>query len=193
MHKKLPKIYHYIDKFNYNYIKALHKDIALIFRNYDKKIDQNLIKKIKLFCDKNNRKLFISNNLNLAIKHNLNGIYIPSFNKNLIINRSNLKKNFIILGSAHNIKEIREKEKQNVDVIFLSPLFKVKKFKNYLNLFKFNCLSKLTKKKIIALGGISKKNINKLRLLKCYGFASISFIKLSNKKCIVSNLLKINE
>ena len=53
MHKKLPKIYHYIDEFNYNYIKALHKDIALIFRNYDKKIDENLIKKIKLFCAKN--------------------------------------------------------------------------------------------------------------------------------------------
>ena len=190
MHKKLPKIYHYIDEFNYNYIKALHKDIALIFRNYDKKIDQNLIKKIKLFCDKNNRKLFISNNLNIAIKHNLNGIYIPSFNRNLKINRSNLKKNFIILSSAHNIKEIREKEKQNVDVIFLSPLFKVKKYKNYLNLNKFNFLSKFTKKKIVALGGISEKNVNKLSLTNCNGFASISFIKVLNKKCIVSYLLK---
>ena len=147
MHKKLPKIYHYIDKFNYNYIKALHKDIALIFRNYHKKIDENLIKKIKLFCVKNKRKLFISNNLNLALKHNLNGVYIPSFNKNLKINRANLKKNFIVLSSAHNIKEIREKQQQNVDVIFLSPLFKVKKSKNYLNLNKFNFLSKFTKKK----------------------------------------------
>ena len=52
MHKKLPKIYHYIDEFNYNYIKALHKDIALIFRNYDKKIDQNLIKKSNYFAIK---------------------------------------------------------------------------------------------------------------------------------------------
>ncbi len=190
MHKKLPKIYHYIDEFNYNYIKALHKDIALIFRNYDKKIDENLIKKIKLFCIKNRRKLFISNNINLARKYNLNGVYIPSFNKNLQVKKYTLKKDFIILGSAHNLKEIRQKEKQNVDAIFLSPLFEVKKSKNYLDLFKFNFLSKLTKKKIIALGGISKKNIIKLGLLKCDGFASISFIKILNKKCIVSNLLK---
>ena len=48
MHKKLPKIYHYIDKFNYNYIKALHKDIALIFRNYHKKIEAMKINPAKM-------------------------------------------------------------------------------------------------------------------------------------------------
>ena len=190
MHKKLPKIYHFIDQFNYNYIKALHKDIALIFRNYDKKTNENLVKKIKLFCNKNKRKLFISNNLNLAIKYNLNGIYIPSFNKNLKVGNFNLKKDFIVLGSAHNIKEINEKEKQKVDAIFLSPLFKTNKSNDYLDLSKFNFLSKFSRKKIIALGGISEKNVNKLSLTNCEGFASISFIKVLKKKCIVSYLLK---
>ena len=69
-------------------------------------------------------------------------------------------------------------------------MFKVKKYKNYLNLNKFNFLSKFTKKKIVALGGISEKNVNKLSLTNCNGFASISFIKVLNKKCIVSYLLK---
>ena len=42
---------------------------------------------------------------------------IPSFNKNLNLRKYKLKKNFLIIGSAHSLKEIRVKEKQNVDLI----------------------------------------------------------------------------
>ena len=59
--------------------------------------------------------------------------------------------------------------------IFLSSLFK--RNKNYLGLNKFKLLSKLTKKKIIALGGISQQNIKSLRLLNNPDFAGISFFE----------------
>ena len=108
---------------------------------------------------------------------NLDGIYIPSFNKDLKINYFSKKKNFYLLGSAHNIKEIRQKEMQNVDYIFLSPIFLTKKSKNYLGTYKFNSLVKQTKKKVICLGGIKKKNLNKIKLLNTYGFSSISLFK----------------
>ena len=75
-----------------------------------------------------------------------------------------LKKNFKIIGSAHNIKEIKIKEIQNVKRFFISSLFK--KNKNYLGINKFKLISKLTNKKVVALGGISKKNINKLKTFK---------------------------
>ena len=42
------------------------------------------------------------------------------------------KKNFMILGSAHNQKEIQEKISQKCKAIFLSPVFNVKKSKNYM-------------------------------------------------------------
>ena len=32
-----------------------------------------------------------------------------------------------LLGSAHNLREINEKKKQGIDLIFLAPIFKVKK------------------------------------------------------------------
>ncbi|SVC70411.1 uncharacterized protein METZ01_LOCUS323265, partial [marine metagenome] len=67
-----------------------------------------------------------------------------------------LKKDFIIIGSAHNLREIRIKELQRVDAIFLSSIFK--KNNNYLGLFKFLNLNSLSKKNVIALGGISQKN-----------------------------------
>jgi len=117
----------------------------------------------------------LSNNIKLAISLNLNGAYIPSFNKNLKHLNYPLKKNFIVVGSAHNLKEIRIKEQQGVQGIFLSSVFK--KNKNYLGFNKFKLLSLLTQKKIIALGGISNKNLNQLNLTKCYGIAGISFFE----------------
>ena len=52
------------------------------------------------------------------------------------------------MGSAHNVYQIRQKEKQSVEILFLSPLFKTKKYKDGLGIIKFNLLSRLTKKKI---------------------------------------------
>ena len=76
------------------------------------------------------------------------------------------RKNFLIIGSAHNNKELKIKEIQLVKIIFLSSLFK--KNKNYLGVNKFKLLSKLANTKIVALGGISIKNLKKLNLLNCY-------------------------
>ena len=81
----------------------------------------------------------------------------------------------MILGSAHNISEIRLKELQRVNAIFLSSIFK--KNKNYLGINKFNSLSLLSNKPFIALGGISVNNLKKLALTNCHGFAGISFFE----------------
>ena len=105
---------------------------------------------------------------------NLDGLYLPSFNKSLKYSNLNLKKGFKILGSAHNISEIKTKEKQNCEYIFLSPLFKTNKHKHYLNVIKFNLISNITKKKIVCLGGISSKNLKKIYLTKSVGIGSIS-------------------
>ena len=111
----------------------------------------------------------------MAIRLDLDGAYIPAFNKSLNHLSYSYKKKFKIIGSAHNIKEIREKEIQNVSKIFLSSLFK--KNKNYLGINKFKFITNLTKKKIVALGGVSQKNIKKLRLIKNLEFAGISYFE----------------
>ena len=113
--------------------------------------------------------------MKLAIKLNLDGAYIPSFNKEKKHLAYSVKKNFILLGSAHNIYEIRTKELQNVNAIFLSSIFK--KNKNYLGINKFKSLYLLSGKPLIALGGISVNNLKKLALTNCHGFAGISFFE----------------
>ena len=134
-----------------------------------------LILKIKNYCRKKKIKFYLSNNIKLAINLNLDGAYIPSFKKDYNHLSFSYKKSFKLIGSAHNLKEIRNKELQKVEKIFLSSLFK--KNKNYLGINKFKLLSKLTMKKIVTLGGISKKNINKLSLLDNFEFAGISYFE----------------
>ena len=175
MHNKILNKYYFINKFNESHIDKQDKGAVIIYRNYDQKIDEKLIIKIKNYCKKKGNKFLLSNNIKLAIKLNLDGAYIPSFNKNTKHLSYSLTKKFIILGSAHNINEMNTKELQNVNAIFLSSIFK--KNKNFLGIYKFKLLSHLTKRPIIALGGISKNNLKKLNLINCLGFAGISFFE----------------
>ena len=171
------KKYYFINKFNPNHIKKLDKDISIIYRNYRSSININLLLKIRDFCKKNGRKFYLSNNIKFALKYNLNGVYLPAFNKSINHLSYKFKKKFLIIGSAHNLKEIKIKEKQGCDEIFISPLFKIIKKKGFLNISRFNYLCSLTKKNIIALGGINEKNFNQLNSVNSNGFASISWIK----------------
>jgi thiamine-phosphate pyrophosphorylase len=175
MHNKILNKYYFIKKFDQSHIDKQDKKTIIIFRNYDQKIDKKLILIIKNYCRKKGNKFLISNNIKLAISLNLDGIYIPSFIKDKGHLSYSVRKNFIVLGSAHNIYEMRTKEIQGVKAIFLSSLFK--KNKNYLGVNKFKLLSLLTKKPLIALGGISTSNLKKLNLTDCVGFAGISFFE----------------
>ena len=163
--------YYFINKFEPNHITKLDKDISIIYRNYNSPINPNLLIKIRDFCKKNRRKFYLSNNIKLALKFNLNGAYLPSFNTDTKHLNYKIKNNFLLIGSAHNLREIRIKETQKVSQIFVSSLFKLEK--NYLGFYKFINLSKLSKSKIVALGGISKNNLKRLSLLKISGYAGI--------------------
>ena len=169
--------YYFINKFDTNNINNQDKQTVIIYRNYSSNIKNNedLILKIKNYCKKKRVKFYLSNNIKLATKLDLDGAYIPSFNKNTNHLAYSFKKNFDLVGSAHNLKEIRIKEKQGVKKIFLSSLFKENK--NFLGINKFKLLSNLTKKNIVALGGISKSNLTKLKFLNHLDFAGISYFE----------------
>ena len=175
MHNFLPKQYYFIDKFDKKNIDKLKLNTGIIYRNYSTKLNKKLILKLKFYCKKRKLKFFVSNNFKIAHQLKLDGAYIPSFNIDFRHLNYQIRNNFIIIGSAHNIKEVRIKELQKTNLIFISSIFK--KNKNYLGFNKFNNIKKITKTNIIALGGVSKKNIKKLKLLNCFGFAGISYFK----------------
>ena len=170
------KKYYFINKLDTNNINKQDKQTVIIYRNYSsKKNEETVILNIKKYCKKKTVKFYLSNDVKLAIKLSLDGVYIPSFNKSFKHLAYSYKKNFEIIGSAHSLKEIRTKEKQKVERIFISSLFK--KNENFLGINKFKNLAKLTKKTVVALGGVSKKNQKKLNILNLSDFAGISYFE----------------
>lgn len=186
MQKKIPYIYYFINEYNIDELTNLEKNINLIFRNYKDNLEIDVIKSIKKFCKISKRKFYLSNDIKLALKLKLDGVYIPSFNKTInYVSKSSLPNKFEVIGSAHNVNEIKIKKLQGCSKIFLSPLFKTTKSKKFLSITKFNFMT-LSQKSIdfIALGGIDKSNYKKLKLINIIGFAGISWIKKNGLKNI---------
>ena len=176
MHIHKLKKYYFINEFNQNHLISLNKNISFIWRNKDKETPINTLIKLRDFCKKNQRSFYISNNVKLAERINANGVYISSTNRNLILKTNKFKKKFKILGSAHNLNEIKIKKLQKIEEIFLSPLFK-EKTNQQLNIYRYLKLRKITKMKDISLGGINKRNIKKLNMIKPFGFAGITYFE----------------
>ena len=124
MHKKIPKKYYFIKKFDKSNIDKQDNNTTIIYRNYSKKPNIKEILKIKRFCKNKSIKFLLSNDVKLSIKLNLDGAYLPSFNKDFKHLGYGLNSNFLLIGSAHNLSEIRNKELQKVKLIFLSSIFK---------------------------------------------------------------------
>ena len=175
MHHYFFKKYFFIDKFEPKIIECQDKNTVIIFRNYKTKNILSEIEKVRKYCFKNQYKLYLANDIKLAIKLNLDGAYIPSFNKNFYHLSYKFKKNFKLIGSAHNNYEYKIKILQKVQIIFLSSIFKQNL--NYLGLNRFRNLAKNFRTNTVALGGVSYKNIKMLKLLKIIGFAGISYFK----------------
>ena len=157
-------------------MKNNNTSLGIIYRNYNAKKREKELIKIAKACKESRKQLYVSNDVKLAIKVKAEGVYVPSFNKTKSYANFE-KKNIKILGSAHNQKEIKKKISQRCSAVFLSPIFFVKKSKSFLGLHKFNYLSHRNKTNIFALGGISKNNIQKLKMLNINGFGGIRIFK----------------
>ena len=172
MHKL---IFYFIDEFKKKHLINLDKNISIIYRNYNKIYSENEVLEIKKFCLSTNRNLFISNNIYLANKLNLDGVYLPSFNKSTRYNCFKFKKNFDVIGSAHNVTELNTKIRQKVKSIFIAPVFKKKRYK--LGIYGFLKLKNFTNRNLIILGGVTKEKMNMISFLNAEGFAAINYFQ----------------
>ena len=119
--------------------------------------------------------MYLSNNFKLALKLRLDGVYLPSFNKDIRYNCYKFKKNFDVIGSAHNVTELNTKIRQRVESIFIAPVFKKKT--NKLGIYGFLKLRNFTNKKLIVLGGVTEEKMNMISFLNADGFAAINYFQ----------------
>ena len=159
-------------------IKKKNK-FTIIYRNDKTKEKIDDLNRFRAECKNKKIKLFIANNIKLAIKLGSDGIYISAHNKNLKFNRY-ISNKFKVIGSAHNLREIDIKKRQGCTNIFLSRLFKTDyaNKNGYLGLIRFNLLKmNLQNCHLSPLGGIRLSNLNKIKDVNCNSFVILSEVK----------------
>jgi len=128
---------------------------------------------IKKFCKYNNIKLYILDNLKIAYQFNLDGIVLSHNNKRVVFsNKISCKKEFKIIGKAHNQREYYFKKQQNCKNIILSPVFSNQKYNNnqLLGVVKFNLMSNYWNEGTFAMGGINLSNYRRINKTRAQGF-----------------------
>jgi thiamine-phosphate pyrophosphorylase len=172
-----------------NLVKFSNINIIIDINENTSKNLENQLSIIK-FAKKNRIPFLIKNDFQKSVKYKANGVFIDSDHKK-IIKPILLKKNFYIVGSAHNQLEYVQKLKQNCHLLMLSPLFFNEKYsKNrILNILKFNSKSIHWKINLCALGGINANTLTKVTLTKCVAIAFKKIISNSKIKKPAYNLM----
>jgi thiamine-phosphate pyrophosphorylase len=180
MKKIFYKHYVFLGKINdlikENLVKFNNINIIIDIDKKDKRGLENELSIIK-FAKKNNIPFLFKNDFQKCIKFNAFGIFIEG-NYKKITKPMLLKKNFHIIGGAHNQLEYAQKLRQKCHLLMLSPLFFNEKYsKNkILNISKFNQKALNWKIKLCALGGINSRTLKKIKLTKCLDIGFKKFI-----------------
>ena len=169
MNKIFYKHYVFLEK-----IDELIKNNLLKFNNINIIISVNNIKNsldteinIINFAKIHKIPFLFKNNFKKCIKYNSDGIYIEANNRETV-KTTLFKKDFLIIGAAHNQLEYYFKKRQNCKIIALSPIFYNPKFSENKTLgpIKFNLISQFWNADLCALGGINQSNIKKINITK---------------------------
>lgn len=180
MKKIFYKHYVFLGKINdlikENLVKFNNINIIIDIDKKDKRGLENELSIIK-FAKKNNIPFLFKNDFQKCVKFNAFGIFIEG-NYKKITKPMLLKKNFHIVGGAHDQLEYAQKLRQKCHLLMLSPLFFNEKYsKNkILNISKFNQKTLNWKIKLCALGGINSRTLKKIKLTKCMAIGFKKFI-----------------
>lgn len=165
MIKKL-NYYIFIDEINMRIInniirlKKQKKKIYIVVRDV-------FLNEVLKFSRKNQIPIFVIDNLTLAIKNKVYGIFLTN-EKKILKNNIQATTKLKVIGLAHNQIEYFIKNRQNCSMIMLSPIFYNAKYSNnkILKPIRFNLISLGWKKEVCALGGINDQNIKLVNLTK---------------------------
>ena len=193
MNKIFYKHYVFLEEINNlikdNLVKFSNINIIIDINENNSKDFENQLSIIK-FAKKNRIPFLIKNDFQKSIKYKANGVFISSDHKK-ITKPILLKKNFYIVGGAHNQLEYAQKLNQKCHLLMLSPIFFNAKYsKNkILNILKFNSKTIHWKVNLCALGGVNSKTLKKVKLTKCVAVAFKKFISNSKIKKPAYNLM----
>ena len=179
------------NKFNSNF----YNDLNQIFKTNKVKYFQlrlkknsaykiiKIARKVKKICKRYKVKFIINDNPYIAKKVSADGCHLGQSDLHLIKARKMLKNKIIGITCHNSLKLAKEAIKNKADYIALGAFYKsdTKQVKFRSNITHLKKIRRISKKPIVAIGGINDKNYKKLLLNKADFLAISSFI-WKNKK-----------
>ena len=166
-------------------ISSLQENALVIFREYDLNYQDRLYlaQKIQKICQKRNLKLIIGKDINLAKIVATSSIHFSDhddFLDDFIKIRKFFPNDLFVTCSFHSEETLLKYQDLDLDIRFLSPIFKTTSHKDQKPLG-IEFLKKLTEEKnikICPLGGINIENIKELQNLNISGIAGIDLFSV---------------
>jgi len=166
----------------YNQIEKALKGGATVIQLREKNLGFNEFlsdaKDIKRLCLKYNVPLIINDNIDIAIEADADGVHLGQDDMNVCEARKKLGLNKIIGVSAHNVKEAINAQKAGADYLGSGAVFSTGT-KNNVSSMSYDTLKNICESvniPVVAIGGITKKNIVSLKGSGISGAAVVSAI-----------------
>ncbi len=159
-------------------IKAGATFIQLREKNLPFKEFVKTAKEIKAVTDWYKVPFVINDDVKVALKADADGVHIGQSDEDIITVREKLGKDKIIGLSAHNVKEAKKAQDMGADYIGVGAVFSTatKSDANPVALETLNEICRSVNIPVVAIGGISKSNIQKLSGSGVNGVAVVSAI-----------------
>lgn len=139
--------------------------------------------------------LIINDRIDIALAVNADGVHIGQSDMPYSIARELLGDNKIIGLSVENIEEAKEANKLDVDYIAISPIFSTPTKDDTAPEFGLDGAKgvvEITKHKVVAIGGINRKNLAQIMQTGIDGVAVVSaIVSYSDPKSASAELLSI--
>jgi thiamine-phosphate pyrophosphorylase len=160
----------------------LPRDTAIVYRHFGESGAYERALRLKILCIQRKLLLFIGNDIDLALRAGADGVHLPQkrWQDAKTIRKSNPKLMLTLAG--HDGLIVPDIDKDNVDGLFLSPLFKSQsrsaegmvtlRGEDVLSLSQSSPLA------LFGLGGINHQNMGKLTGLGLRGFGAVEAFKI---------------
>ena len=157
---------------------CLQSGITLIQLRVKNSTEEELDELLKLsipLCKKFKAKLLVNTTVNIIKKYNIDGIHLDS--KNLLsCHRRPISKDKLLAASVHNVDELNQAMKIEVDFIVISPVLDTTSHPgaNTLGWRELENLISVSSIPVFALGGMKRDLLSKAKQAGAQGIAAIS-------------------
>ena len=153
-------------------IRTLPGGTGVILREYDDPKRRARAHRIAALCRRYGLVFYVGGDLSLAYETKADGLHAPSW----MAGRLKQKPRGLMLSVAcHEARDLETADNLGADSVFLSPVFATNSHpgKDYLDTNEFLELASKSRVPVLALGGVTLKNAQKLKSRAVVGFGAI--------------------